>query len=253
MEGKLSKTVKSKELSDPNGHAESLRASLDLIASMTSEMDEVHLELSRLSTNYLPKLKHKNGDIRVATVSKKREMLNMIKSIKSKQVNYEERIQKLQKIIDNTPNTGKLYAIIQNLKSAQKSLEMIIDQKKEEINDLIALNKDLVSEIENLDIVIKSKNDTIKEVRREIELMELKLNKKYVFLVSRKNALVSKFSNNEFLVPYPKRKIDVLSEHSEKSYRLVEHKGRTSIVVIDSVKFWRESNNLIVRINKRSI
>jgi len=111
-------------------------------------------------------------------------------------------------------------------------------------------NTDIKNLNQNLSASIREKSDIIRHLNEEIRLKTLKLNTKYLILVSNRQTKYFEVNSNTIRLKYKFRNIQVISFHNEASYYFTKL-GRETILNISDGKFWSSSNFLVIKVKKK--
>jgi hypothetical protein len=164
------------------------------------------------------------------------------------------KVEKIKALIDKKErlleNTELKYAgideMISGLRYAIREKEKIIVFLKKENEEIKRINRIISHE---LDSTITKNNG----LATEINLKDLELNKRYVFLVSTLESKV--FECNSLIFPINNKfnDVEVVSFHPIGSYKLSKHGNSTEFQIYDEKQFWSTSKYLIVRIRSRHL
>lgn len=188
-----------------------------------------------------------NESDKYVLINKIRMIKSLIEEKKKELSNSDFRVKSLNGMIENLHNELVMKERIIYLLNKENT------KIKSENNKIKIENNQIKDENNQLDNQLVKKSDTVKKLVKELDLMDLVLNKKYIFLVSNKQAKVSEFSKNSIIINYKYRDVDILSYHSNNSYNLSKYGKNSMLRILNPSLFWKDSNNLIIRIKKGNL
>ncbi len=228
---------------------------IELLAKKEEAFTSIQEALNSINTDNILKVDYNNAEIPVLKQSQKDKMLNQVENIRSQFDYYESELERLKRELNNSQgNNSRLYRYIASLEESNRSLRQALREKEKRINELIVIKNSMLAKNNELTLELKSKDSVLKVVTKKVELYELELSKKYLYMVSRNNSKVKEVINNLIALPYREREIEILSDQPKSSYIIKENsKNLTYIEIKNPELFWRNGNNVIVKIREKRI
>jgi chromosome segregation ATPase len=161
--------------------------------------------------------------------------------VRLKITEQQEEIDRLKNI--SRGSKGNLNRLIENYKVQLENKNKAI----EELNNITAIQ---LQKIKKMDTVIEKQRKRINDLD---DALTNQLNQTYLMLFSSKDAHIEKVKSNRISIPYPRKKVKMLTEHPMGSFSLVEGNERLFITILDREKFWEDSKYLIFQIEARKL
>ncbi|MCT4587496.1 MAG: hypothetical protein N4A71_06710 [Carboxylicivirga sp.] len=213
-----------------------------LLDNWFREFSDLQLELNSINTEEIILLEYRSNEslFDKERLNDKQIALRKIKKIKrlihSKELELES-----EKLKYSGLNT-----LITNMKEEISYKEHIISSLSNENERIKERNRKISHELNN-------KREEVRDLNNELDCINTQLNKKYYLLVSAKECKVQEVTQDYVSFDYRFKDVEILSNHPENSYKIKRNGSKTRLIISNSNLFWKESNNIVIRIKKRRL